>query len=54
LLLGAGRGILSGTKERRERIQEEIAEFEAAKKKKQYTAEVDGGTLATALVRTIQ
>lgn len=49
-LLGAGRGILSGTKERREKIQKEIADFEAAKQKKAIDSEVDGAGLATALV----
>lgn len=49
--LGAGRSILQGTVARRERIQKEIADFEAAKRKKQVRSEVDGSTLATALVR---
>lgn len=49
-LLGAGRGILSGTKARREKIQAEIAAFEAAQKKKKVQAEVDGSGVATALV----
>lgn len=50
-LLGAGRGVLQNTVARREKIQKEIDAFEAAKKKKQVQAEVDGGTLTTALVR---
>lgn len=50
-LLGAGRGVLSGTKARREKIQAEIAAAEAAKKKKAVQAEVDGGGVVTALVR---
>ena len=50
-LLAAGRGILGNTKARREKIQAEIAAFEAAKKKKEVSADVDGAGLATALVR---
>ena len=52
-LLGAGRGLLSSTKERREKIQQEIAEFEAAKQKKQLQAEVDGTGVVSALVRFV-
>jgi len=49
-LFGAGRGVLTGTKARREKIQAEIAAFEAANKKKSVTADVDAGGVATALV----
>jgi len=49
-LLSAGRGALQGTKDRREKIQQEIAAFEAAKAKKAVSSEVDGGGLVTALV----
>ena len=49
-ILAGGRSILTGTLERREKIQKEIEEFEAAKKKKQLQAEVDGGELAKAAV----
>lgn len=49
-LLGAGRGALQGTKARREKIQTEIAQFEAAKAKKAVNTEVDGGGVVTALV----
>ena len=52
-LLAGGRGILTGTLERREKIQKEIAEFEAAKAKKQLQAEVDTGDLAKAAVRSV-
>lgn len=48
--LGAGRGVLSNTKARREKIQAEIAAAEAAKAKKKADAEVDGAGLTTALV----
>ena len=49
-LLAAGRGALQGTKERRDKIQQEIAAFEAAKAKKAVAAEVDGGGVVSALV----
>jgi hypothetical protein len=49
-LLAAGRGALQGTKDRRDKIQKEIAAFEAAKAKKAVSAEVDGGGVVTALV----
>ena len=49
-LLAAGRGALQGTKERRDKIQKEIAAFEAAKAKKAVAAEVDGGGVVSALV----
>lgn len=49
-ILAGGRSILTGTLERREKIQKEIDEFEAAKKKKQLQAEVDGGELTKAVV----
>ena len=52
-ILAGGRSILTGTLERREKIQKEIDEFEAAKKKKQLQAEVDGGELAKAAVRRL-
>ena len=50
--LGAGRSVLAGTAARREKIQEEIAAREAAKKKK-VAAEVDGGALTSAVVRSM-
>jgi hypothetical protein len=50
-LLVAGRGVLSGTKARREEIQKEIAAFEAAKQKKKFLAVTDGGEVTKALVR---
>lgn len=53
-LLAAGRGVLSGTKDRREKIQKEIAEFEAARKKKVVDADVDGSGIATALVSNMR
>jgi len=49
--LGAGRSILSKTQARRAAIQQEIAEAERARKKKQLDAEVNGSDLAKALVR---
>jgi hypothetical protein len=51
--LGAGRSVLAGTKARREKIQKEIEDFEAAKRKKKVQSEVDGGALTQALVRCI-
>jgi hypothetical protein len=48
--LSAGRGVLSKTKERREKIQAEIAAAEARKAKKVASAEIDGGGLTAALV----
>lgn len=53
-LLGAGRSILTGTKARREKIQKEIATFEAAKAKKTVSAEVDAGGVVTALVGSLE
>ncbi len=52
-ILAGGRSLLTGTLERREKIQKEIEEFEAAKKKKQLQAEVDGGELVKAAVRSL-
>jgi len=49
VLLGAGRSVLQGTKERREKIQKEIDAVEKAKRKKQIQAEVDGGDLVKAV-----
>jgi hypothetical protein len=50
-LLAAGRGVLSGTKARREQIQKDIAAVEAAKQKKKFLADTDGGEVTKALVR---
>lgn len=52
LALGAGRDILSKTQARRAQIQQEIAEEEERKKQAALKADVDGGDLAKALVRT--
>ena len=49
-LLGAGRGALANTKERREKIQQEIAAAEAAKQKRLVKADVDGEAAAGAVV----
>ena len=49
-LLAGGRGILSSTKARRDKIQKEIEEFEAAKAKAKKDAEIDAGGLTAALV----
>ncbi|KAL3910315.1 MAG: hypothetical protein SGARI_002185 [Bacillariaceae sp.] len=43
--LAAGRSVLSGTSARRQKIQEEMAEFERAKAKKAIQADVDGDAL---------
>jgi hypothetical protein len=50
VLLGGARGALQGTVARREKIQQEIAKAEAAKKKKAVQAQVDGESLGGALV----
>ena len=53
VLLGAGRNVLSGTKARREKIQEEMAlKAKAQKKKLVKDTSVDGGALTQALVST--
>lgn len=52
--LAAGRSVLSGTAARRAKIQAEIDEFERAKAKKAIQADVDGGALASAVVRNRQ
>jgi hypothetical protein len=49
--LTAGRGVLAGTKARREKIQQEIAAVEAAKLKKSKESAVDGTGVVGALVR---
>jgi outer membrane biosynthesis protein TonB len=53
IALTAGRGILAGTKARREKIQQEIDDAAAAKKKKIVLADVDAGGVTKALVRTL-
>ena len=53
VLLGAGRSVLQGTKDRREKIQNEVDEIEKLKRQKQLQAEVDGGELAKAVVRCV-
>jgi hypothetical protein len=53
IALTAGRGILAGTKARREKIQQEIDDAAAAKKKKTVFADVDAGGVTKALVRTL-
>jgi hypothetical protein len=50
LALSAGREVLAKTQARRAKIQEEIAEFEAAQAKKKYDAQVDGSGITKALV----
>ena len=52
-LLVAGRGVLTGTVERRAKIQQEIEEIEKAKRKKQLQSEIDTGDLAKAVVRSL-
>jgi hypothetical protein len=52
IALGAGRNVLSGTKDRREKIQAEIEEYEREEKAKNQ-AEVDAGGLVGALVSFI-
>jgi hypothetical protein len=49
--LSAGRSLLTKTAARREQIQQEIAEAEAAKAKKKLQSQVDAGTLGKATVR---
>jgi hypothetical protein len=49
--LSAGRSLLTKTAARREQIQKEIAEAEAAKAKKKLQSQVDAGTLGKATVR---
>jgi len=49
--LGAGRSFLTKTAQRRQKIQDEVAEFEAKKKKRQEQADIDAGGLFTAVVR---
>ena len=51
--LAGARGALSKTQARRAQIQKEIEEKEAARKKLERTAEVDGGGVAGALVSFI-
>ena len=50
--LGAGRDLLSKTQARRAQIQQEIAEEEERKKQAALKADVDGGELGKALVRS--
>ena len=49
-ILAAGRGVLSGTVARREKIQQDIAQREAQKAKQAKQAQADAGGIAAAAV----